>query len=111
MGGLARRTVWIYMCVGVLTLGLVDLVRAGSCPRECSCTKSRMDCSFKKLRHVPYPIPTSIRKLDLQGNEISTIKSTDFKGLTRLRSLNIMKNQIQTIEKGAFDDLSAMKRL
>ncbi|XP_052772750.1 protein slit-like isoform X2 [Mya arenaria] len=109
MGRIARRTFWIY--VACVLCSFVDLARGVTCPLECTCTRSRMDCSFKHIRSIPTPIPPSIKKLDLQGNEISIIKTNDFKGLRHLRSLNLMKNQIQTIERGAFDDLSAMKRL
>ncbi|XP_053407432.1 protein slit-like isoform X1 [Mercenaria mercenaria] len=109
MGTLAPKTPWIYL--GLITVCLVSIVNGVACPHECTCTRSRMDCSFKKLKSVPSNIPVSIKKLDLQGNEITTIKETDFKNLRRLRSLNLMKNQIETIEKSSFQDLVNMKRL
>lgn len=112
MGSEARLTFWISIGLFLLcVVGVVTVFGSVACPHECTCTRSRMDCSFKNLKSVPSQIPNSVKKLDLQGNSISVIKATDFKDLRRLRSLNLMKNQIETIEKGAFQDLVGMKRL
>lgn len=61
MGKLAPKTSWIYF--GLLCVSLVNVVIGVACPEECTCTRSRMNCSFKKLKTIPTNIPTSVKKL------------------------------------------------
>nr|SOU94110.1 Slit [Glomeris marginata] len=81
------------------------------CPRECTCSGASLDCSHRELTHVPRNVPLSTERLDLQANNITAIRKTDFEGLKRLRILQLLDNQIHTIERGAFQDLSSMERL
>ncbi|GFO50372.1 protein slit, partial [Plakobranchus ocellatus] len=48
---------------------------------------------------------------NLQGNNLTIIRATDFKGFSNLRILQLLDNQIHTVEKGAFRDLKSMLRL
>ncbi len=51
---------------------------------------------------------TSLTFLDLENNHISSIESSDFTGLTSLTSLHLEENQISSIESGAFSGLTAL---
>ncbi|KAK7489547.1 hypothetical protein BaRGS_00019181 [Batillaria attramentaria] len=48
---------------------------------------------------------------DLQGNNLTVVRRTDFQSFTSLHTLHLQHNQIHTIEKGAFDDLTDLVRL
>ncbi|XP_013386131.1 slit homolog 2 protein isoform X2 [Lingula anatina] len=105
----SRSGVWIF---AVIFSYLVILpVRVEGCPPECLCRGDTADCSFKKFKSVPRNIPSSVQKLDLEGNNITVIRRNDLKGLTNLKYMYLLDNQISTIEKGAFDDLVYLERL
>ncbi|XP_012937853.1 slit homolog 2 protein [Aplysia californica] len=82
------------------------------CPRECNCrSRGFVDCSFRNLNYVPRGIPKYVQRLDLQGNNLTVIRRSDFVGFGNLRILQLLDNQIHTVEKGAFQDLTSMIRL
>ncbi|XP_036620962.1 slit homolog 2 protein-like [Trichosurus vulpecula] len=98
-----------------LSLGLVLVVLSKvapqSCPAQCSCSGSTVDCHGLALRSVPRNIPRNTERLDLNGNNITRVTKTDFAGLRHLRVLQLMENKISTIERGAFQDLKELERL
>ncbi|XP_044761179.1 protein slit isoform X1 [Coccinella septempunctata] len=81
------------------------------CPKGCSCSGTTVDCSHRGLTHVPKNIPLDTERIDLQGNNISTIYGSNFEVLTKLRILQLSDNQIHTIERDAFQDLTNLERL
>ncbi|KAJ8316826.1 hypothetical protein KUTeg_004730 [Tegillarca granosa] len=99
---------WIYL-FGLFVFIFVDCVN--SCPTECVCQRRTVDCSYRKLSYVPQNIPLDTNRLELQGNNITVIRQTDFQGLRNLRILQLLENSIHTVESGAFDDLVEMERL
>ncbi|XP_025196872.1 protein slit [Melanaphis sacchari] len=96
---------------GVRGDDLNDLADNARCPWLCSCDQTTADCSRKGLDEVPKNLPSDIERLDLQGNNITVISSTDFANLTNLRVLQLSDNQIHTIEKGSFKHLGRLERL
>lgn len=48
--------------------------------------------------------PTTV--LDLGGNQISSIESGDFDGLTNLRTLYLSGNPLTSVDAGDFDELT-----
>ncbi|XP_071091195.1 protein slit-like isoform X2 [Haliotis cracherodii] len=100
----------VYLCFLLLTL-CVSWGESRSCPRECSCRNKYIDCSFRGLLYVPSDIPNDVEKLDLQGNNLTVIRRSDFEGMKKLRILQLLDNKIRTIEKGAFVNLVSMERL
>ncbi|XP_041368487.1 slit homolog 2 protein-like isoform X2 [Gigantopelta aegis] len=101
--------------VGVVMFLLVLLFTSGAeggqCPHECQCRARGIDCSFRALTYIPRNIPKDVEKLDLQGNNLTVIRRSDFESMRRLRILQLLDNQLHTIDKGAFDDLVGMERL
>ncbi|ESO93025.1 hypothetical protein LOTGIDRAFT_162049 [Lottia gigantea] len=89
----------------------VELVSGIPCPRSCRCHHKSIDCSFRNLFHVPKDLPKDTEKLDLQGNNITIIRRSDFQGMKQLRILQLLDNQIYSIEKGSFNDLVSMMRV
>ena len=61
MGSKSLGILWMYLSVLLCLCSVLELAIA--CPRACTCTKSRMDCSFKNLKAVPQPIPSGVKKL------------------------------------------------
>lgn len=87
--------------------------RQVTCPKECTCRdrNRKVDCTNRALNYIPSAISKTVKRLDLQGNNLTIIRRSDFKGFASLHTLHLQHNQIHTIEKGAFDDLTEMVRI
>lgn len=87
-----------------------------NCDRECDCPvnfPSAMYCDSRKLKFVPM-VPTGIKYLYLQNNQIEEIKAGVFDNVTDgLRWLVLDNNQITNakIEKGTIDKLTVLEKL
>uniref|UniRef100_UPI0037E94B8D lumican n=1 Tax=Semicossyphus pulcher TaxID=241346 RepID=UPI0037E94B8D len=87
-----------------------------NCNQECDCPinfPSAMYCDSRKLKFVPI-VPTGIKYLYLQNNQIQEIKAGVFDNVTdTLRWLVLDNNQITNgkIEKGTIDKLTALEKL
>ncbi|XP_057711599.1 lumican [Corythoichthys intestinalis] len=87
-----------------------------NCDRECECPinfPSAMYCDGRKLKAVPM-VPTGIKYLYLQNNQIDEIKSGVFDNVTAdLRWLVLDNNQITNgkIAAGTIDKLTALEKL
>ncbi|XP_028307284.1 lumican [Gouania willdenowi] len=87
-----------------------------NCDRECDCPisfPSAMYCDSRKLKAVPM-VPTGIKYLYLQNNQLEDIKAGVFDNVTdTLRWLVLDKNQLTNgkIEKGSIDKLTALEKL
>lgn len=87
-----------------------------NCNQECECPinfPSAMYCDNRKLKFVPV-VPTGIKYLYLQNNQIDEIKAGVFDNVTdTLRWLVLDKNQITNakIAKGTIDRLTALEKL
>ncbi|XP_040009547.1 lumican [Xiphias gladius] len=86
------------------------------CNQECDCPinfPSAMYCDNRKLKFVPI-VPTGIKYLYLQNNQIEAIKAGVFDNVTAdLRWLVLDNNYITNskIEKGTIDKLTALEKL
>ncbi|XP_076460570.1 slit homolog 2 protein-like isoform X2 [Babylonia areolata] len=87
--------------------------RQVACPKECACRdrNRKVDCTNRALNYIPSAIGKNVKRLDLQGNNLTIIRRSDFKGFRSLHTLHLQHNQIHTIEKGAFDDLTDLVRV
>uniref|UniRef100_A0A3P8SDW9 Lumican n=1 Tax=Amphiprion percula TaxID=161767 RepID=A0A3P8SDW9_AMPPE len=87
-----------------------------NCNQECDCPinfPSAMYCDSRKLRFVPI-VPTGIKYLYLQNNQIEEIKAGVFDNVTsELRWLVLDNNQITNakVAKGTIDKLTALEKL
>ena len=64
--------------------------------------------SIEKEAFVSTP---HLEVLDLSRNRLRSIERKVFNGLEKLEKLRLNDNQIQTIEEGSFDDLKALEKL
>lgn len=67
--------------------------------------------STPKLKDVPQDIPPTVKGFDLSSNNISRIRSSDFKNLQLLENLDLKNNNIFRVDEGAFAHLIFLKRL
>lgn len=87
-----------------------------NCHQDCDCPinfPSAMYCDRRKLKAVPF-VPSGIKYLYLQNNQIDAIKAGVFDNVTdTLRWLILDNNQITNgkIEKGTIDKLTALEKL
>ncbi|XP_038594965.1 lumican-like [Micropterus salmoides] len=87
-----------------------------NCNQECDCPiifPSAMYCDSRKLKFVPI-VPTGIKYLYLQNNQIEEIKAGVFDNVTdSLRWLVLDDNQLTNakIAKGTIDKLTALEKL
>ncbi|XP_071761731.1 lumican [Centroberyx gerrardi] len=87
-----------------------------NCNQECECPinfPSAMYCDGRKLKFVPV-VPSGIKYLYLQNNQIEEIKAGVFDNVTAgLRWLILDKNQITNakIAKGTIDKLTGLEKL
>ncbi|TKS91596.1 Chondroadherin-like protein [Collichthys lucidus] len=112
-------------------------VKAGKCPRVCSCdsTKLTVACVGKNLTEVPPTIDEITLKLDLKNNNLQElsrgafthtpylthlnlqrcniikVKEGAFRTLGRVVSLNLAYNKIDILYQESFDGLSSLKEL
>ena len=61
------------------------------------------DVSLAHLKAITY--------LDLQVKSITSLKSSDFEGLTSLRSIGLWNNDLTTLPDGIFEGLTALTRI
>ncbi|ESN92175.1 hypothetical protein HELRODRAFT_103882, partial [Helobdella robusta] len=103
-----------------------ECVPDDECPAECTCHHGhqhgaaaaagggggvQVDCSAKKLKVVPWKIPTSTEELKLSDNLIETVKVGWFNKLKNLKKLDLCNNKILFIEEEAFEGLNQLEEL
>uniref|UniRef100_A0A672LY12 Slit homolog 1 protein n=1 Tax=Sinocyclocheilus grahami TaxID=75366 RepID=A0A672LY12_SINGR len=101
----------MFVLKAVVLCALLSGAGAQSCPSQCSCSGTAVDCHGQNLRSVPRNIPRNAERLDLNANNLTKITKADFAGLRHLRVLQLMENKISSIERGAFQDLKELERL
>jgi Leucine-rich repeat (LRR) protein len=80
------------------------------CPEECRCEEGggEVNCSDSGLNRIPSTIPTHVRRLVLDGNNITFFENDTFvsKGLVDLEVLQAYYCKIRKIQLGAFNGLT-----
>ena len=90
----------------------MDVVSHGCKPtRECQVNFLTADCSHRGFDHVPQNLTTAITELDLQYNEISTLRNNAFQRYRNLVNIFLDNNKIVSIESNAFYGLEKLKNL
>lgn len=89
----------------------VNQFDAIDCPISCSCLGTFVDCSKRKLNHVPNPLPIWCETLDLSENSIDEILPGSFRGLVNLKKLYLTKNQLKFVSSNLFSDIQVPNTL
>ena len=63
------------------------------------------------LKTVPLRLPSSLRELYLEENQINSLDNVSLKGLLHLERLFLRRNQITSLHPNSLDDLSQLKLL
>lgn len=83
------------------TLKEQDLLMAPceSCPRNCLCQKSKklVDCRHKALKRLPYAIPDWARVMQLDGNQLESLKELLKPTYCRLEEVSVKNNNLSTL--------------
>lgn len=79
-----------------------------SCPRDCVCTATQVQC--RGYETVP-EIASNITLLDLRFNKIKRLPRGSFPRLPRLTSLLLNNNEIEELEEGTFEGLPQLRYL
>ncbi|GCB75875.1 leucine-rich repeats and immunoglobulin-like domains protein 3 [Scyliorhinus torazame] len=68
-----------------------------ACPTHCSCPAQLLDCSRRRLRRAPAPLPSRTVRLDLSHNLITSIDSNLFNNLHNLQEVKITHNELTAV--------------
>lgn len=96
----------IIMILGCCTQGLLS-----DCPRLCECKwksgKESVICLNANLSSVPLELDAGTQVLDLEGNNLITVKNDEFStaGLLNLQKVYIAKCRLKTLDRFAFRHL------
>ncbi|XP_078481987.1 uncharacterized protein LOC101242580, partial [Ciona intestinalis] len=84
-----------------------------SCLGVCKCDVELglVDCSYQDLDEIPDVIPDDVITLNLNGNNIRSIRRADLSKKFRLKSLFLSDNEISVISQGSFDNLFELEDL
>lgn len=52
-----------YSYMFVVVISVISLTAVTACPNECVCQHKTVDCSYKKLQHIPTGIPPETQRL------------------------------------------------
>ncbi|XP_030626073.1 lumican [Chanos chanos] len=116
----------LFLLAGVFSVGLCQYYDYGdyyapvslstpNCAQECECPinfPSAMYCDNRNLKFIPI-VPSGIKYLYLQNNQINEIKAGVFDNVTDLRWLVLDYNQItsEKIQSGTIDKLGSLEKL
>ncbi|XP_047439172.1 lumican [Mugil cephalus] len=80
-----------------------------ACPQQCDCPiqwPTALYCDHRGLVHIPDHLPDRTEYLFLQGNNISSLSSSDLANITSLRWLILDNNKLQsdTLEQAALQN-------
>ncbi|CAJ0966181.1 unnamed protein product [Ranitomeya imitator] len=86
------------------------------CPKFCVCSYDYNEdynvfCSSRNLSRVPDLLPTNVRALWLDGNNLTTVPTEAFKNLSQLDFLNLQSSQLTNLETHALHGLKGLAHL
>ncbi|KYO46596.1 leucine-rich repeat-containing protein 37A2 [Alligator mississippiensis] len=89
------------------------------CPEPCLCSEGVLNCSqaahSTKLQHLPWPRPAARNKsfffLDFNGNSISSIEKSAWRGYPWAEYLLLRGNGVSKLQKDSFEGLLSLKHL
>ena len=91
---------------------VVWLSVANACPEKCRCLvfkSTTVSCRSRSLTEIPSDIPKQALLLDLQSNDIRSIKTGAFQQLTNLDRLQLANTNITKVSAGAFVGLNNLR--
>ena len=99
----------MYLTTGVALVYLINLkFFLDSACEVCKCEEDKgyggiyVDCRNRKLHKVPSGIPRKVTTLDLGGNLVTRISSTDLNNLPELTALHLYDNKLLSLPRNLF---------
>ncbi|KAH9496087.1 hypothetical protein Btru_012698 [Bulinus truncatus] len=86
--------------------GLSDI-----CPDVCTCWETHVDCFGRQLVSIPEDLPMSVKKLEIQKNDIIDVNGEELAKLQNLESLYLKDNQIVEIRPQTFANISTLETI
>ncbi|XP_069499886.1 leucine-rich repeats and immunoglobulin-like domains protein 1 [Ambystoma mexicanum] len=97
----ALRPAWDPQAATMLLLALLLGLLLGpvfaSCPSNCTCTESLLDCSHRGLTDLPAPLPPWTVSLNLSYNKLTAIDLSAFEELPKLREVRLSHNDLMSV--------------
>lgn len=87
LGKMAADSGLFRLTTTLILLALLLPAASATCPVDCHCLGTIVDCSKRGLTEVPPDLPNWIEKLDLSANKRLKLKEGDFNGLPKLKTL------------------------
>lgn len=91
------------------------------CPKECTCEKqffpesqgvgARVNCSSRRLKKFPWPLPFATTTLLLQDNKIAKLDGWQFNRMYYLKELHLEGNRIKKIRDHSLGYLATLEAL
>ncbi|XP_049783690.1 leucine-rich repeats and immunoglobulin-like domains protein 3 [Schistocerca cancellata] len=99
----------LFTCHIMFTVIQLEASNNDPCSSSCSCLGRFIDCSRKKLQHIPADLPTWTEELNLNKNYLTEIPVVDAQ--LNLTTLSLAHNQIRKIDANALHNLPTLKSL
>ncbi|XP_058014980.1 leucine-rich repeat-containing protein 26 isoform X3 [Ahaetulla prasina] len=84
---------------------------ASGCPDVCSCSLGKVNCVDRRLRFVPFQLPTNATALLLDYNRIAILRNGTFAAQKILRRLTLGNNVLASIHRLALVGLHELQDL
>ncbi len=83
-----------------------------SCPAQCSCETTVVNCVSQNLRSIPQPLPENITTINVNGNEIRNLNNESFpRPLEHLTKLYVSGSQVEQLDSMVFKNLPRLRLL
>lgn len=97
---------WLFLLL------LSTCLSSGFCPEKCDCQNPlHLMCTNRGLRHIPRDGSEEMEVFSLGGNFITNVSAHDLARYGTLRRLNLQFNQIRSIHPKAFEKLEKLEEL
>ncbi|XP_051577555.1 trophoblast glycoprotein b [Myxocyprinus asiaticus] len=85
---------------------------SSSCPVQCSCEATTVNCVNQDLRSIPQNLPEIITTLNISGNNIRSLNNESFpRPLEHLTNLYVSGSQVEQLDSVVFDNLPSLRLL
>ncbi|KAK2903485.1 hypothetical protein QQF64_009411 [Cirrhinus molitorella] len=83
-----------------------------SCPAQCLCETTVVNCVSQNLRSIPQPLPENITALNISGNNMTNLNNESFpRPLEHLTHLYVSGSQVVQLDSMAFQNLPSLRLL
>ncbi|XP_026140552.1 trophoblast glycoprotein [Carassius auratus] len=83
-----------------------------SCPAQCLCEATVVNCVSQNLKSVPQPLPENTTVLNISGNDIRNLNKESFpRPLEHLTHLYVSGSQVEKLDSMVFKNLPSLRLL